>query len=70
MFNKVPENVVVCINENKNNNNNHNNNHKNNKIVPELKKKKCVNIDCSDDWQLKQKKKISAVNGYKYYWIK
>ena len=40
MFNSVPENVVVCINENNNN-----------KIVTELKKKKCVNIDCSDDWK-------------------
>jgi hypothetical protein len=52
MFNSVPDNVVVCINENNNN-----------KIVELLKKKKCVNIDCSDNWQSKQKKIISDVNG-------
>ena len=45
MFSSVPENVVVCINENNNN-----------IIVIELKKKDCPNIDCSDDWQLKTKK--------------
>ena len=53
IFQDVPNNVVVCINEDKNKN----------KIMAQLKQKKCYNIDCSDNWKSKQKKIITAVNG-------
>ena len=53
IFYKVPENIVVCINENNNVN----------KIMTQLKQKKCYDIDCSNDWKSKQKKIITAVNG-------
>ena len=53
IFKGVPENIVVCINEENNKN----------IIIPQLKNKKCYNIDCSDDWKSKQKNIISSVNG-------
>ena len=46
IFNKVPENVVICINESLTKN----------KIFSQIKKKLCYNIDCSDTWKLNQKK--------------
>ena len=45
IFKGVPENIVVCINENINQN----------IIIPQLKEKKCYNIDCSDNWKSNQK---------------
>ena len=51
LFNNVPEDVVVCINETNNKN----------KIFPQIKQKKCYNLDCSDDW--KTKKIISPIDG-------
>ena len=52
IFAGVPDNVVVCLNE------------KNTKIIKELKKKSCLNMDCSTDWESKQKKIISPkING-------
>ena len=45
MFYNVPENVVVCINENTTKN----------KIFPQIQKKACYVIDCTDDWKSKQK---------------
>ena len=53
IFKQVPDNIVVCINEEINKN----------KIIPQLKDKKCYNIDCSDNWKSKQKKIINSVNG-------
>ena len=49
MFDQVPENVVICINESLTNK----------LIFPQIRNKSCYVIDCSDDWQLKQKKIIS-----------
>ena len=46
-FYNVPDNVVVCINEN------------NIKILSDLFKKNCYTIDCSDEWETKVKKNIS-----------
>ena len=40
MFYGVPDNVVICINENNNQN----------IIFPQIKQKTCYTIDCSDDW--------------------
>ena len=51
-FGGVPEDVVVCLNKENNPN-----------IFNELKKKSCYNIDCSDDWNLIQKR----INNYYYY---
>ena len=46
MFDNVPENVVVCIDEEKNKN----------KIFPQLKIKKCFINNCSKNWKMSQKK--------------
>ena len=46
MFKNVPENVVVCINEPL----------PQSKILPQIKKKNCYVIDCTDNWKSKQKK--------------
>ena len=51
IFSNVPNNIVICINEN------------NSKILNQIKQIKCSNIDCSDNWESKQKKEISNVNG-------
>ena len=48
IFNKVPDNVVVCININHTS-----------KIYPQLRNKKCLSIDCSDNWKLSQKQIIN-----------
>ena len=48
MFANVSENVVICLNEG-------------DKILNETKNK-CITIDCSDDWKLKQKKIINDTN--------
>ena len=47
MFTNIPENVVVCIN------------HNNIKILSELNKTHCYNIDCSSNWKLSQNKIIN-----------
>ena len=52
MFKEVPENVVICINENSNEQ----------KILSQLNNKKCLIIDCTKDWKSKQKKLIDNVN--------
>ena len=49
MFEKIPDNVVICINEGKTFN----------KILPQIKNKLCYTIDCSDNWKLNQKKIIN-----------
>jgi len=46
-FYDVPDNIVICLNEN------------NTKILTELKKINCYVIDCSDNWQINQKKKVN-----------
>ena len=53
IFRGVPDNIVVCINKEINQN----------IIIPQLKTKKCYNIDCSDNWGIKQKNIINSVNG-------
>ena len=50
MFTNVPDNIVVCMNEN------------NTKIFSELPNINCYTIYCSDDWKLKQKKIINNNN--------
>jgi len=52
MFTNIPENVVICINENITNV----------KIFPQIKNKTCYTIYCSDDWKSKQKKIINNTN--------
>ena len=55
IFSKVPNNIVVCLYENDSFNYN---------ISSELKKKNCYNMDCSDDWNQKQKMIINKpING-------
>mgnify|MGYP006873007397 CR=1 FL=1 len=49
MFEKIPDNVVICINEGKTSN----------KILPQIKNKLCYTIDCSDNWKSKQNKIIN-----------
>ena len=44
IFNKVPDNIVICINTN------------NSLLFAEITKKKCYAIDCSNDWQIIQNK--------------
>ena len=51
IFIGVPENIVICINEN--------NNQK--ILLPQLNKIKCHIIDCLDDWNLNQKKIINEI---------
>ena len=46
IFDLIPENVVICINEDNNRN----------KIIPQIKNKTCYTIDCSDNWKSVQKK--------------
>ena len=52
MFYNVPENVVVCINENITKN----------KIFPQIKNKAYYVIDCTDNWKSKQKGVINVLN--------
>ena len=52
LFYNVPENVVICINTVSNKN----------KILPQITKKNCYAIDCSNDWKSKQKKIIFNTN--------
>ena len=52
MFNNIPENVVICINESLTGQ----------KIFPQIKNKKCFVIDCTKDWKSKQKKLINNKN--------
>ena len=47
IFNGVPENVVICLNENSD------------KILSQIKNKTCYTIDCSDNWKMKQKKIVN-----------
>ena len=49
IFIGVPENIVICINENYNQK----------ILLPQLNKTECHIIDCSDDWNLNQKKIIN-----------
>ena len=52
MFNEIPENVVVCIIRN----------FTEMKIFPQITKKKCYVVDCTDDWKSKKKKLIADTN--------
>ena len=52
IFNKVPENVVLCVNIS----------NVRNKIFNQIKNLKCHNIECSDDWFLYQKKIINTTH--------
>ena len=47
IFDYVPDNVIVCLNE------------KSNKILKKLENKLCYTLDCSDDWKTKQKKIVN-----------
>ena len=49
MFEGIPENVVICINEENNKN----------KILPQIKEKKCYLIDCSEEWESNQIKLVN-----------
>ena len=49
MFYQVPENVVICINENSN-------------ILSELVNQTCNILTCSDDWETKQIKTVNKTN--------
>ena len=49
ILDEVPNNVVICINEENNLN----------KILPLIRNKTCSIIDCSENWKLKQKKIIN-----------
>ena len=50
-FYNVPNNIVICINEA----------NIKNKLLPLIKSKKCYNIDCSDNYKLKQKKLVEEI---------
>ena len=50
IFKSVPENVVVCLNENSN------------KVKQSLMNKLCPSFDCLDDWKKNQKKKVTITN--------
>ena len=52
IFEKVPNNIVVCINVNNDEN----------KIYSQIKDKICHSIDCSNNWKLSQKKIINGVS--------
>ena len=52
MFYNVPDNVVICINQEKNQN----------KTMPQIKTKTCFNIDCSTNWKLKQKRVVNETD--------
>ena len=47
IFNEIPDNVVICLNDNSD------------KILSEIIKKKCYTIDCSDSLEIKQKKLVN-----------
>ena len=49
-FINVPDNVVVCINE------------QNTQILSEIQGKACYRIDCSEDWKSRQRKIIKGTN--------
>ena len=53
MFSGVPDNIVICINENITKE----------KILPQILNTKCHVIDCSKDWKSKQKKIDTYNNG-------
>ena len=48
IFNNIPNNIVICINEE----------NTKNIILPQINNKKCKTIDCSDDWKSNRKAKI------------
>ena len=50
MFDNIPNNIIICINENKT------------KIYSEIKLKACYSIDCTNNWKSKQKKLIYKNN--------
>ena len=52
MFTGIPQNVVICYNNNSNSD----------IIFKQIKKIKCYIIDCSEDWKSKQKKILSNNN--------
>ena len=54
MFNNVPNNVVICVNEN----------NIQNKIFPQIMNITCVTLDCSYNWKLNQKRILdNPING-------
>ena len=52
IFNNTKNNIIICINE-KNNIN---------QILSKIESKKCYNMDCSENWKLKQKKLIEQID--------
>ena len=50
IFNEIPDNIVICYN---------NNNVENDFILNQLTNKTCYIIDCSENWKSKQKKIIN-----------
>ena len=57
IFAQVPENVVICINENSTQN----------KILPQLINKTCYNINCSDEWESLYDDNCYKICPYYYY---
>ena len=49
MFEKVPDNLVICLDEN----------NIRNKILPQIQKLNAFTIDCTNDWKLNQKKMVN-----------
>ena len=49
-FFDVPDNVVLCLNENST------------KILQEIQNKNCYTLDCSDDWKINQKKLVNKTD--------
>ena len=52
IFNNVPNNVVICLNEN------------NTKILEKIQNKNSYRLDCSDDWKIKLVNKTDVCFGY------
>ena len=50
IFDLIQDNVIVCLNNNSK------------KLLEEIFKINCYTIDCSDNWQIKQKKKVDKRN--------
>ena len=51
IFNNISDNIVLCLNENSNN-----------KILKELEKINCYTLDCSENWEINQKKKANRTD--------
>ena len=50
IFNNIPDNVAVCLNE------------ESSKLLGEITNKNCYTIDCSDNWKINQKKIVTKTD--------